>query len=470
LKEIEGLIDDEYSDFEPIISKSIEIRDLASFIKNDKALSEMESTRSFVRGLLASGEIDRQSYEKNLNDLEKSMDNLHAYKDMISSDDLETLQNIKRKFLEFIPKKSTLDMTLGNYSICFEHDNNSKQFSEIKINKYKIFKNFKIEKLKRINIFAGFNNSGKTSLLEAIYFLTKQNDIVSFLEIIKFKNKLKSLNPMWLNEVFDKNDIIDIEGIYNDVNTSIKFSKFEATSIDKKDDYISSYKLNALINDRELDNTIHTFGYETLKRENEKVEHLCYSIFKSPYFYNLDEIVKTYNKNTKDKDKDGNTAINLVVEFIKKIDPTILDIRLNDIEEIERFRVISSKFKDKNLEITNYGEGLQRVFEIALSFAYSKNGIVCLDEFETAIHNSLLIEFTKFIQELADTFNVQVFLTSHSKECIDAFVNNDYKNDEISAYLLINKDNKITTKFVSGDRLKYLVENISLDIRGDNDE
>jgi len=275
---------------------------------------------------------------------------------------------------------------------------------------------------------------------------------------------------MWLNEVFDKNDIIDIEGIYNDVNTSIKFSKFEATSIDKKDDYISSYKLNALINDRELDNTIHTFGYETLKRENEKVEHLCYSIFKSPYFYNLDEIVKTYNKNTKDKDKDGNTAINLVVEFIKKIDPTILDIRLNDIEEIERFRVISSKFKDKNLEITNYGEGLQRVFEIALSFAYSKNGIVCLDEFETAIHNSLLIEFTKFIQELADTFNVQVFLTSHSKECIDAFVNNDYKNDEISAYLLINKDNKITTKFVSGDRLKYLVENISLDIRGDNDE
>jgi AAA15 family ATPase/GTPase len=67
---------------------------------------------------------------------------------------------------------------------------------------------------------------------------------------------------------------------------------------------------------------------------------------------------------------------------------------------------------------------------------------------------------------LAVKFNVQVFITSHSKECIDAFVNNEFKNDEISAYLLENKDNKITTKYVGGDRLKYLIENIGLDIRG----
>lgn len=42
-----------------------------------------------------------------------------------------------------------------------------------------------------------------------------------------------------------------------------------------------------------------------------------------------------------------------------------------DVEDVERFIVDLTKFKDKNLEITNYGEGLQRIFEIAFCFAYA---------------------------------------------------------------------------------------------------
>lgn len=49
--------------------------------------------------------------------------------------------------------------------------------------------------------------------------------------------------------------------------------------------------------------------------------------------------------------------------------------------------------------------------------------VLCIDEFETAIHYSLLVDFTKFIQELADIFNVQFFNLHYLKECIDAFVN-----------------------------------------------
>ncbi len=467
LSRTEELIDEdeeEYEVVEPIITKVLEIRDLAIFIKNENALNEMEYTQSISRGLLSSGEVDKQNYEKLLNEVSKSLDKLRGYQDMVSLEDLNLLEDIKNKFLNLIPKRSSLDINKGNFSICFEHDSKIKQFDSIHINQYKIFKNFKIDRFNKINIFAGFNNSGKTSLLEAIYYLTKQNDIVSFLEIIKLKNKLQSLNPIWLNEVFD--EIIDIKGIFNNIKTSIFFKKFEANDIDKKDDYIASYDLKAILNDRELKNIIHTFGYETLKRENEKVEHLCNSIFKSPYFYNLNEIVQTYNKNTQYKDTYGKTAISLVIEFIKKIDPTIEDIRLNEVDDIERFIIDSNKFSHKNLEITNYGEGLQRIFEIALSFAYSRNGVVCLDEFETAIHNSLLIEFTKFIQELADVFNVQVFLTSHSKECIDAFVNNNYNNNEISAYFLENENDSISAVFIEGIELKEYIESTDFDLRG----
>jgi len=469
----EELIDDEneeYEELDPIITKALEIRELALFINNETALTEMEKTRSIIRGLMASGEVDKLNYEKSLTEFENSFKELSSYKNMVQYEDIETLENIKAKLNEFVPQKSYLEINHGNHSVAFEHDSSSSHFKSLLVNQYKIFNKFNIDNLKRINIFAGFNNSGKTTLLEALYYLTKQNDVGSFLEIIKLKNKLKLLNPIWLNEVFDENEVIDVQGIFNNANASVQFTKFEASNINKSDDYIASYLLKAKLNERELTNTIHTFGYDTLNRENEKVEHLCKSIFKSPYFYNLDELVETYNKNTINKDSNGQTAISLVVKFLKKVDNSINDIRLNEVDDIQRFIVDSTKFKDKNIEITNYGEGLQRMFEIALSFASARNGVVCLDEFETAIHNSILIEFTKFVQELADTFNVQVFLTSHSKECIDAFVNNDYRNDEISTYFIENNNGTVEAVHVDGTELKEYIDTIDFDLRGKSHE
>ena len=80
-------------------------------------------------------------------------------------------------------------------------------------------------------------------------------------------------------------------------------------------------------------------------------------------------------------------------------------------------------------DLTQFGEGVQRIFHIGLLFAYARGGIVLIDEFENAIHYTLLRPFTRLVQELAIKFDVQVFLTSHSKECIDAFVQNDFQLD-----------------------------------------
>ena len=67
---------------------------------------------------------------------------------------------------------------------------------------------------------------------------------------------------------------------------------------------------------------------------------------------------------------------------------------------------------------------------------------------------------------LAESFYVQVFLSSHSRECIAAFVENGYKTEQVTGFQMINSDNKISSKRVEGERFKYLIENIALDIRG----
>jgi Predicted ATPases len=155
-----------------------------------------------------------------------------------------------------------------------------------------------------------------------------------------------------------------------------------------------------------------------------------------------------------------------IIDFIKDyLDPNIEKIELVSISNESRFMVTSTSL-DNAIDITKYGEGLQRVFEIALLMVYSRNGIICIDEIDSAIHRNLLIKFTSFIQMLADKFNVQVFLTTHSKECIDAFVENDYPDDELTAFALEVGDNgKVECNFLSGNKLKQLVETINIDIR-----
>lgn len=353
-------------------------------------------------------------------------------------------------------KNVLLDIQVGNIDTCFE-DNNS-HFKSIYIEEYNIFKNFKIDELNRINIFAGCNNSGKTTFLEAIYLLVNQNNIGSFFNVIKSINKLNALDTICLNDCF--NNKISIFGEFNDVKTNISIAKYEA-NIDKKDDYLSSYKIVSKIDNCELDNIVHTFKNNPIQRFYDKVEILCSNLYKSPYFYNQKEIINTHSKNVELK------VLNLIVEFIKNnIDDKINNIELTEKNDIKRFLVDSETFPEKSVDITNYGDGLQRIFEIALAFAYCRNGVLLIDELETAIHYSLLIDFTKFIQELAIKFNVQVFITTHSKECINAFIENEVCNEDISFYLMTkNKQNQIQTIIYDNE---ILADELSqnLEVRG----
>ncbi|MCG7545938.1 ATP-binding protein [Pseudoalteromonas sp. MM17-2] len=454
--------DDPYEEFEPIITKSLEIRDLSLFINNEQALSVMEEERSLAQGLMASGTKDKQNYSQALSKLKDNITSLKSYQNLISSEDFDQLKEAKEQLYQLLPKQQLVDIEEGNFSVAFEYSI-SQHFSEISVESYKGISGLKLDSLNRINIFAGMNNSGKTSLLEAIYLLSIQNDISSFFKLAALKNKVLKLSTSWLNQ--ELNSSIKVSGKFNNCKTQVEFSKFEAGNIDKREDYIASYSLISTIDQSSLPNTVHTYAHSPLIRENERVVKLCNSVFKSPYFYDPEDVMKEHTRAVEVKVK-GRSLINIIVNFLKEIDSNIQNIRLVEHDEIRRFIVESSELSDKDLDITNYGEGLQRIWYIALSFAACSNGIICIDEFETAIHYSLLIKFTKFTQELAEEFNVQVFLTSHSKECIDAFLLNEYCNESISGFLLEKNGKEMSKKQVDGIRLLQLIESIDLDIRG----
>ena len=307
--------------------------------------------------------------------------------------------------------------------------------SEVNIENYKKLKNLQISKLKRINIFAGLNNSGKTSLLEAISLLINHNDIYHFLDMQRRRGKFSKLNPLWLDDEFQ--EIIQIDGKFEDIKSSILILKLEDEDTNfNKEGYLSSIYLKAQFSEDKLESFSRLFSY-TDEKFYTKINIICNNAYSSPFsIQNKSDLSKHYARAV---EKD---ILNDILIFIQKhIDKDLKDIRFID-KYVSTFKV---NHKHGTRDLSSFGEGLQRVFYIALQFASAQNGVILIDELENGLHYTLLEDFTRFIQELAIKLNVQVFLTTHSKETIEAFVSNGFENEDISYYLMLEnkRENRV---------------------------
>ena len=122
----------------------------------------------------------------------------------------------------------------------------------IKINNYKCFKNFEIKAFKRINILVGDNNSGKTSLLEAIALLDPKtfkakNDVIknaiSFCTDSYLKNKDDLPNKFML--AFFKKIFEDYSIFFNKRNIEEPIfieADFNSLKKDSKSDFLVKFE------------------------------------------------------------------------------------------------------------------------------------------------------------------------------------------------------------------------------------
>ena len=77
------------------------------------------------------------------------------------------------------------------------------------------------------------------------------------------------------------------------------------------------------------------------------------------------------------------------------------------------------------------GDGIGRLLSMVLAFHNARDGSILIDEIENGLHYSKLLEVWKSLDWLSREFNVQVFATTHSYECIVA-ANNAFTEMESS--------------------------------------
>lgn len=440
---------------EPIITKSHEIRELGKFIQDSAAVAKMEESRSVTTGFVLSEAVGEQRFRNAIDNLGKDVHAAFQFSEFMGETDLERVTHLRDKLDSLIPSSKALIEKSETLNIETMNPEVAKHFDSFIVESFGRLRDIRLNKLSRVNIVAGANNMGKTTLLEAFYISTQLNNLNALVEQERYRGKFyKAFRSYWLNRNFISDAAIG--GTFNDQDVWVKIQRSDATEAVDKSHYLASIEAECMVEEICLKSIIHLFNNREPEEFYERRRTLCRATFTSPFRYNEEQLAKAYDQAISQK------YLDKVVTFIRRrID--------SDIEKIEmssdrRFLVSSRRF-DEAVDITRFGEGLQRVFEIALLMGYSRDGLICIDEVDAAVHKSLLVDFTKFIQEAAVEFNVQVILSTHSKECIDAFIENDFRTSDITAHALTLEDEEIVCRHLSGEKLGQLINSIDFDLR-----
>ena len=323
----------------------------------------------------------------------------------------------------------------------------------IAIERFRAFRELKIEGLGRVNLITGRNNTGKSSVLEALRILTSDASPAVIYSILRYREEDVGENE-------EQSSIADVEGLFQ---VSALFSGFPDLSASVEPIAIStnsgSRPMNLTLHigwfseERDSDgnrkfipqqedlfgegdgvpalvmetgntervlrlDSFRRYPYRSRLRSELRDESRMPCIFVSPYggerTATLGALWDKIALSARERD---------VVEALRIIDPEISAVSMVGGEGPRRTRtaIVRADNIARPVPLRSFGDGLNRLFGIILSLVNAKDGILLIDEFENGMHHTVQLDAWRTVFRLAHKLNIQVFATSHSWDSIEAF-------------------------------------------------
>lgn len=136
----------------------------------------------------------------------------------------------------------------------------------------------------------------------------------------------------------------------------------------------------------------------------------------------------------------------LVLDWLRMLDPRISDLayvagRLASSPRLALLRIEGQV----RIPLRSMGDGLTKLFHIAIAVASAPRGVLLIDEFENGLHWSVQEKLWIALAKAAREFRVQVFCTTHSRDCIESFAAavKEVGSDGASIYRLERKGDDV---------------------------
>jgi ABC-type nitrate/sulfonate/bicarbonate transport system ATPase subunit len=86
-----------------------------------------------------------------------------------------------------------------------------------------------------------------------------------------------------------------------------------------------------------------------------------------------------------------------------------------------RVMLVRLKGSERPVPLRSLGDGMSRILEIALALANAREGFLLVDEVENGVHYAAQCRLWRVIFGMARRLDIQVFATTHSWDCLEAF-------------------------------------------------
>jgi ABC-type cobalamin/Fe3+-siderophores transport system ATPase subunit len=324
------------------------------------------------------------------------------------------------------------------------------------IENFRAFSHLCIERLGRINLLTGKNNVGKTTVLEALNIYVKGGDINPLKEVLDARDEVQintesdtlfrfgrmdtTINPANIKHLFHGRNIQEPAAptillgpcMKQHLQLSISLQHVPTEKYEKAEGIIRTL---ALIFDRdEFQSLREEFGdlLEVKIGEQHTAIPIQRLLRSSPYFIDMSSGNNLFVRATGlssaqiaqlwDRVALTDTETD-VLSVLRVITPEIERVNIVGDQDPMRTRIPVVKIKGNPERITlrSLGDGINRLFGFALALVNAKDGMLLIDEIENGLHYSILSDVWKLIFEAANRLNVQVFVATHSWDCIEAF-------------------------------------------------
>ncbi|MEH2238758.1 AAA family ATPase [Nostoc sp.] len=322
----------------------------------------------------------------------------------------------------------------------------------IKIENFRSFQSFELQQLGRVNLLVGKNNSGKTSILEAIQLLCSRTNLEPLAEVMtnrgeyfwndnQIKNRELDICHLFYGHEIQPDSKLCISGMNGETKETItvsigaryfhldddlgrelneKSSSLNESSILIKDlnfgiNWTNGEETEILNFPLSNNNGLDLDYIQRFRRDGKnpapKIQFITSSSLGTEKMIELfDQIVLTSEEK-------------LVEQALQRIDSKIQRIAPISSQKLRHSSVYRGGFRvllsDRNqpVPIGSMGDGIWRILGLVLAIVCAKDGYLFVDEIDTGLHFTAMSDMWKMIWETAKRLNVQVFATTHNSDC-----------------------------------------------------
>lgn len=344
--------------------------------------------------------------------------------------------------------------------------------SDIQITNYRTFESLKVPFSPQVNLIVGTNNSGKSSLLEAIYLLTSEDPTSSLLHLLNERGEYSSRTSdmkferrpaggYQISSIFHGRSLKSGQSLIiksnSKSNVSLAISLREAKI--RRDTDIAQY---SLFGDDELASIDGRAQLLVLEKQepgkDPKIDTLRVTEgdlvfipgrplgrrlaspdqkakFVTTNFMGYDELAALWDTITLTPQEEK------VVDALRILDPDVDRLSFTS-RQTSNSGVLLKLHNEKNpVSLGSMGDGMRRALAIAAALVSVENGTLLVDEIDTGLYYGVLAGIWRLILETASRRGVQVFATTHSWDCVKAFqyALNKYTGENVGQLVRIDK-------------------------------